>query len=466
MTTEKYYFAFFLILIITFSLHGEILLDSIPDGEDWIITISNRSDETYDAMIVSADSAYKCEKGQISVPPGEEEELKIIREGETFRDQLYLRFISDHEDNPGIYAPGREEISPELSVKSETEADIEYFYTPDCSRCREFLDRTMPELEEKLEREISLSAVDVTTAEGLQKLMEKLEDLRSREKRLPLIVIGETILAGDRDIEEGLEEALRQSVPGKTLPADGSSLEKTTGVISLSILPVFTAGLLDGINPCAFSTLIFLLSWLSLAGRSRKEILLTGILFSLSVFVTYYAVGLGAFTALRAGDSLRWISLSLKYIMAAVLIVLAILHLADYRKMRMGKTGEIALQLSRERKRKIHSLVRENTRKAGLITGSLVLGFTVTIFELGCTGQIYLPTLMYMTRMEGNISSYLLLGFYNLAFIIPLLAVFIMAWKGMTSQRLAEWFSRKAGSVKLISALFFLAMAALLLILL
>ena len=70
--------------------------------------------------------------------------------------------------------------------------------------------------------------------------------------------------------------------------------------VSISLVPVFLAGLLDGINPCVFSTLLFLISSLTLAGRKRKEILIIGVFFTIAVFVTYYLVGLGLFQGLRS----------------------------------------------------------------------------------------------------------------------------------------------------------------------
>jgi len=455
----------FLLLQGAFLLHGEISIMSRFDGGDWILTIDNQSDSTYSAMIISSDPSFKSEKGQISIPPGNREEVRIHKTEERHQDQLYLRFISDHEDNPGIYGPGRAETSKLPGYYVKEKADLEYYYTPDCGRCRDFLDNTIPALEEKINRSLTLAAFDVTTTEGLNKLMESLARLKSTEKKIPLIIIGDRILAGDREIEEKLEASLLEVNSHRAASVVKKESSEQGKIFGVTLLPVFLAGLLDGINPCAFSTLIFLLSWLGLAGRSKREIFTTGLFFSISVFLTYYAVGLGAFSALRAGETLKWVGWLMKYTMATLLLVLAIINLSDYKKIKAGKTGEVTLQLSRKRKQKIHKVVREKTRKAGLITGSLFLGFSVTLFELGCTGQIYLPTLMYMTRMNGEISSYLLLGLYNMAFIVPLLVVFTMAWKGMTSERLALWFAPRAGLIKLLSALFFVAMAILLIIL-
>ncbi|MGF1655598.1 MAG: hypothetical protein ACFCU3_01325 [Verrucomicrobiales bacterium] len=54
---------------------------------------------------------------------------------------------------------------------------------------------------------------------------------------------------------------------------------------------VVAAGLLDGLNPCAFATIIFLLSYLQVARKSGREILQIGVAYILGVFCTYFALG-------------------------------------------------------------------------------------------------------------------------------------------------------------------------------
>ena len=69
---------------------------------------------------------------------------------------------------------------------------------------------------------------------------------------------------------------------------------------------------------------------------------------------------------------------------------------------------------------------------AAFITGIIISGI-----ELVCTGQIYLPTIIYMKQVTGyglQITGYLLL--YSLMFIIPLLAVFFLYFWGIHSEKM------------------------------
>jgi len=52
-------------------------------------------------------------------------------------------------------------------------------------------------------------------------------------------------------------------------------------------------------------------------------------------------------------------------------------------------------------------------------------GFLVSVLELACTGQIYLPTLIFISHvpeLRANALIYLLV--YNFMFVIPLIVVF------------------------------------------
>ena len=59
------------------------------------------------------------------------------------------------------------------------------------------------------------------------------------------------------------------------------------------------AGLLDGLNPCAFATIVFMVNLLLLLGHSRRRILEVGLTYSAAVFVTYLLIGLGLFNSGR-----------------------------------------------------------------------------------------------------------------------------------------------------------------------
>jgi cytochrome c biogenesis protein CcdA len=250
------------------------------------------------------------------------------------------------------------------------------------------------------------------------------------------------------------------AAPGGIPRAAAPRTERAAGLTEeLALLPVLAAGLIDGINPCAFTTLIFLLASLALAGRGRREVLLIGAIFSAAVFLTYFLIGLGFFAALRAATAVPVISTVLRWVLVAALAVFAGLSVYDYTRIRAGRPKEILLQLPTVLKKRIHSSIRTRVRAVALAGSSMVLGFLVSIFEFACTGQVYLPTLAYLVRVDRRLSAMLLLALYNLCFILPLLAVFAGSYLGVSSARIAAAFQAHMGKVKLGLAVVFAGLA-------
>jgi thiol:disulfide interchange protein len=147
--------------------------------------------------------------------------------------------------------------------------------------------------------------------------------------------------------------------------------------------------------------------------------------------------------------------------MIGVLIVLSALSFRDAWKFRRsGRPQDVTLQLPEGIKRRMHAIVRVRMSSGGLMAGALIAGFLVTLLESVCTGQVYLPTLVFLTRhpdLHGR--TWALLALYNLMFIVPLVVVFVAAYRGVRSQRLVEWSKRNVVWGKFLMGLFFLALA-------
>jgi len=231
---------------------------------------------------------------------------------------------------------------------------------------------------------------------------------------------------------------------------------------SMGWLAVVFAGLVDGLNPCAFATLIFFISYLTISGRKGKEVLTVGASFALGVFVAYLVVGLGLYKVLDlAGDWLgavgRWV-----YALTAVFcLVLAFFSIRDFLKARKGNIEDMELNLPAPLRKRINATIREGRKVRAYVAGAFVTGLLISFLELACTGQIYLPTIIFVSsipELRGRAIFYLVL--YNLMFIIPLIVVFILAFYGTTSKQLTEFLRKHAAAVKLGMAALFVALAA------
>ena len=338
-----------------------------------------------------------------------------------------------------------------------------YFHKQGCQKCARAV-----KILKTLQAKYPNIVVEQRNAKTEQTLLEAMGMLYkvSETKRMttPAIFIGDTALIGELDaehLENAVQKHLTIGVASRIEAAEAQLDTAESEIVSrfhgFGILTVAGAGLLDGINPCAFATIIFFLSYMNLVGRGRKEMLIAGGAFTLAVFTTYLLLGLGTLSFMNYLKRFSGVTTCVYLIAALLTFGLAGLSLYDAVKAKQGKTKDILLQLPLALKQRIHKVIREQTRTSGIITGAIVIGFVISALELVCTGQVYLPTLTFVAGIESmraNAVAYLLL--YNLMFIVPLLVVFGCVYWGTTSAQLGGVLQRHLVTVKVaISILLF-----------
>lgn len=352
---------------------------------------------------------------------------------------------------PAPASAGDPVVAPGLAVR--------YYYSPGCRSCEVFLDRELPRLERSLGARIRVERRDILEPSNYEQMLSEIEAAGGGLRAVPVLAAGSAVLQGQQEIEEGTRAALEAMMAGG--PARAAPPAAAGGAaVGLSVLAVAAAGLLDGINPCAFTTLVFLVAALAVAGRGRREVLVIGGLFTLAVFLTYLAVGFGLLSALRAASAVPVVSRVLRWVLVAVLVAFAGLSIYDWTVIRRGEPTKILLQLPSAVKRQLHRSIHAQARAAAVAGGALLLGFLVSVFEFACTGQVYLPTLAYLARARGSAPAVGLLVLYNTCFIVPLLVVFAASALGVSSARIAALYQKRMGAVKLGLAAVFLGLAA------
>ena len=230
-----------------------------------------------------------------------------------------------------------------------------------------------------------------------------------------------------------------------------------------SLSAVLIAGFIDGINPCAFATIIFLVSYLTFVGKKGREILLYGIVFTAGVFIAYLLVGLGLMTFLHQLRSFPLISKGVYLFIALFALALGMISLYDYILFRSGQMAKWKLQLPMGLKKKIHEIIREQARFKGGLLATFGAGFIIAVCTVICTGQVYLPTIGFIMGIpELRANAIFNLVLYNIMYIVPLVGVFVLTFFGVTSEKIALVTKKHTGTVKLLTAILFLALAGLL----
>ncbi len=339
------------------------------------------------------------------------------------------------------------------------------FYSAGCRECEELIHEFIPELESRFSIRIELQEINIMEKSGFEQMSQELDERGINEVgEMPVLIMGRMIFQGFSEIEDGLLSAAKGELISEEDSSSNRKSESDSATGSFlkaaAPIPVFLAGLVDGINPCAFSTLLFLISVLTMIGRSRLQIAIIGLVFAGSVFITYMAVGFGFLTAFRALGSFTAVAAVIRWVLFSVLVVFTIMSIYDAFLASRGRIKEMLLQLPDSMKKRIHKTIREKTRTTAIISGAAVAGVLVSIFELACTGQVYLPTITYMTRVGESRGVFLLL-IYNIGFIIPLLGVFGMVFAGISSKKAAGIFQKNIVGVKIILAVVFALMAVL-----
>ncbi|MBN1814962.1 MAG: thioredoxin domain-containing protein [Anaerolineae bacterium] len=342
-----------------------------------------------------------------------------------------------------------------------------YFYEVGCQECSRaeydirYVEGQYPQV---MVEEYNVQG-DTALAEWLGARLGVLE-----EKRLatPALFVGDDYLIGPEITSEAVVAlAEKYATGGAERVWDDFCLEEAEhGIVerfeSFGVLTVAFAGLVDGLNPCAFATLCFFVSYLALSGRQGREVLTVGTAFTVGVFLAYLAVGLGFYQVLDLlGDLLTTLGRWVYGLTGLFCAVLAVFSFLDFLKARRSGIGDMALNLPHALRMRINAVIRKGRHSRAFVAGSFFTGVAVSFLELACTGQVYLPTIVFVvSQPEMRVRALLFLVLYNLLFILPLVVVFILAYYGTTSKQLTRFLERRGATIKLGMALLFAALAA------
>jgi cytochrome c biogenesis protein CcdA len=303
------------------------------------------------------------------------------------------------------------------------------------------------------------------------------ENKQGLKFQIPLFYMGGQFLAAEERLYENLRDFISRQLNAAPVPgAHPADLrEHFQDFVPAAVV---LAGLADGINPCAFTVIVFFMSFLALQGYRKREIFLIGSAFILAVFLTYLGLGLGIFNFFYRFRGFWLIGRLFNWAVGIFCIVLGIFAIYDlilYRK--SGSTDGMLLQLPKPVKESIHRVVgffyrrsprekKENVKPHlfKLVASAFLTGFLVSLLEAVCTGQVYLPTITFVlktTELKMQAWGYLLL--YNIMFVLPLAGVFALALLGTSSQQFAFFLKKRLGLIKIFMAVLFFSMGAYLL---
>ncbi|MBI0584759.1 MAG: hypothetical protein ISF22_11130 [Methanomassiliicoccus sp.] len=237
--------------------------------------------------------------------------------------------------------------------------------------------------------------------------------------------------------------------PGVVPPEgpDGGSPGSST---ELTVMTVIVAALVDSINPCAISVMIFLLIFLTSLGDKRR-MLVVGIVYIVTVYLVYFMAGLGLLAFLQSMTMTRLI-----YNVAAVLsIAIGLINIKDF----IFWKDKATLAIPESRK----PMIKKYLVKAS-IPAAVVLGVVVSLFELPCTGAIYFAILNLLGDQMTVAQGIPYLALYNLIFVLPLIAILAMIYLGVSAEKADSWRLENRRGLRLVIGLVMVALGAMMLL--
>jgi cytochrome c biogenesis protein CcdA/thiol-disulfide isomerase/thioredoxin len=447
----------------------DILLETIPK-------LQNKYEfkfKEYDIDILeNYELLEKMEEGVEDIG----EDLPIIFIGDSVfygpdevREKLDETIKGYFEDSPPVVEDTVKMHNDSLNPE-QGEINLYYFYQPGCRECNRS-DILLNALQQHYANLIvhKYDIFEDTDKVFYEALAEYMGVPESRRLIVPAVFVGNDYLIKDEITSNKITFLIKKNISGSS-KLDSLNLTSAEDRIlkrfsQFSILGILFAGLLDGINPCAFATLVFFVSYLLFIGRRRRDVVLMAIFFIAAVFIVYLAIGFGAYNLIKYLSGFNIIGKIIFLGFGIIAIILGILSLRDYFLAKKGDTDKMILQLPLSIKQRIHKDIKEKSAVGGIILGSLLAGFLISFLEFGCTGQIYLPTITFMTSKGGfALKPIFALLTYNIMFITPLIVIAILATI-FTTKNIAKSLEKRIPTVKFFTALLFFALGIILILL-
>ncbi|MDD4005322.1 MAG: hypothetical protein PHW69_09015 [Elusimicrobiaceae bacterium] len=359
---------------------------------------------------------------------------------------------------------------------------VTLFYASHCKVCLSLKKEFLPEVRRQYENRVQWRELETDSNESnLALLYIVSKDNGYKDARVPAILIGNSVLlVGKTPIEERLAKEIDAAITaaGKTdqVQAEvgpGQASPVLKGLFAgMSATAVAGAGLVDGINPCAFAVIVFFVSFLAVYGYNRRDIVYIGSAYCLAVFLTYLLLGLGMFKALYALSGFYAAMKIFYYLTAGFCLLLFVLSVYDWTVYaKTGRSEGMLLQLPKNFKVWINRITgallrgKEGRSPARMLLAAFAVGFVVSLIEAVCTGQVYVPTIVFIMKdPELRVKAVWYLLLYNAMFIAPLVTVFLLSFAGFGSERFNGFLKKHLGLTKILLALVFLALALMLLL--
>jgi cytochrome c biogenesis protein CcdA/thiol-disulfide isomerase/thioredoxin len=241
---------------------------------------------------------------------------------------------------------------------------------------------------------------------------------------IPAVVIDDKLIVGDQPIISGFASAMEASngtakdfvakINGEKVSNAATQKDIAAGTMSakpgIPIWILLGAAFADAANPCALAVLILLLATVMTA-KGKNHALLSGLMFSLAIFLSYLLMGLSVYKAIGVFGVSKYLSLGV----GILAIIIAFANFKDV--FWYGKFFIMEVPLSWRPK------MQEIIRKATSPWSAFGIGFLVSLFLVPCASGPYVVILGQLAEKVDVGKTFTLLMLYNLVFVSPMIII-------------------------------------------
>lgn len=283
-------------------------------------------------------------------------------------------------------------------------------------------------------------------------------DIPLANNQVPVLFVGSNYFVGRTAIRDGI---LNNEVQ---LIMDSESLLPLEAAIpsDFSLIYLILLGLVDGINPCAIAMLLMFISLLSFTTKKRI-LLMVSFTFISAIFISYFLFGTILYRFLSEFSTGSFLVRSVPWIIIVIAGFLFLLNFYDFIVTTRQRYDKVKNQLPKGIQKFNRKMMAAFTKKLEegsptLYLITFAIGIIISFTEFLCTGQAYFTAILHLIHYTNFIGrGVILLLFYNLIFVLPLIVIAFIAVKTQSIASVSAFMRERLNLIKLFTALVFLA---------
>ena len=159
-----------------------------------------------------------------------------------------------------------------LPLCAAEKVDFAVFVSPTCVHCKHFENEYLPVLQEKYKDEVNFKIYDVSK-DNNNLLLRDTAQMYGKNPAFPTAIVGDTYMLGyPHEIKTYAENAIEKAKLLNLETKLATQIEDTqTAFSKITFWAIIGAGLVDGVNPCAFAVIVFFISFLTVYKYTLRQ---------------------------------------------------------------------------------------------------------------------------------------------------------------------------------------------------